>query len=299
MRKDELRPIVKWAGGKGQLVPAIAAKYPHELGFGIKKYAEPFVGGGAVLFDVLSRYSLDSVYISDINPWLVNMYKAVRDNAGELVTELKSLGQSFLPLDDDGRKERYYLARNRYNTIVGKKNDDVDVEAAALFIFLNRTCFNGLYRVNRQGHYNVPMGAYKNPKVCDAPAIVAASHALRNVEIVCADFEACEHFVDDRTFVYFDPPYRPLTSTASFTSYTDVGFDDGEQKRLAYFVNRLSAKGAYVVVSNSDPKNADPDDLFFDRLYSGHNIGRVQANRMINRDASKRGNISELLISTF
>lgn len=299
IKKVELHPLVKWAGGKSQLLKTISSKYPNKLGSDIDKYAEPFIGGGAVLWNILEKYTLRSVYISDINPWLINIYKTIKYYPDDLVNTLKTLESTFLSFNTTERKKMYYSIRDKYNAILINNCHSIDIDAASFFIFLNKTCFNGLYRVNKQGLYNVPMGAYKNPKICDKSAIMTASKALQNVNIECADFEACNDFVDSKTFVYFDPPYRPLTQTASFTSYNNACFDDKEQSRLAHFITKLSNKGAYIVTSNSDPHNTNPSDFFFDKLYAHHNISRIQANRMINRDATKRGSISELLISTF
>ncbi len=288
------RPFLKWAGGKGQLLAEIGKYYPFD-GRKITKYAEPFVGGGAVLFDILSRYELEAVYISDVNAELINAYKAVRDKPGELIERLAKLEAGYLPLDADARREVYITNRSRFNLIA--LGDAVDVEKAALMIFLNRTCFNGLYRVNRKGQFNVPIGSYKNPLICDEANLRAVSEKLQNVEIVRADFAQSASFIDSRTFVYFDPPYRPLTDTANFTSYTETEFGDNEQIRLARFVNEMNVRGAQIVVSNSDPTNANTGDDFFDRLYSLYSICRVAATRMINSNSSARGKINELLIS--
>ena len=296
LRQNEprVRPFLKWAGGKGQLLAEISKYYPFD-GANITKYAEPFVGGGAVLFDILGKYELEAVYISDINAELINTYRAVRDSAGELIERLEKLKAGYLPLDGESRREVYITHRERFNSIA--LGSGVDVEKAALMIFLNRTCFNGLYRVNRKGQFNVPIGSYKNPLICDAENLLAVSQKLQNVEIVCGDFTESADFIDEHTFAYFDPPYRPLTETANFTSYTETEFDDHEQIRLANFVDKVSVKGAKVVVSNSDPQNSNSDDDFFDRLYSIYNICRVAASRMINSNSSARGKISELLIS--
>ena len=164
---------------------------------------------------------------------------------------------------------------------------------------MNKTCFNGLYRVNKKGAYNVPMGAYKRPLICDEENLRGISAKLQNVEIVCGDYSKARDFIDEHTFVYFDPPYRPLTATASFTSYTADCFNDDDQIALAKFVDEMAAKGAKVVVSNSDPKNPDEEDMFFDDIYAAHKIRRVSATRMINSKATARGKISELLISNF
>lgn len=292
------KPFLKWAGGKGQLLKDISALYPFEDAT-LKKYAEPFVGGGAVLFDILNRYELDQVYINDINGELMNAYHVVKNNAHELLDVLYKYQEEFIPLDHDGRKEYFSSKRERFNELKGKFSEGSRIELAALMIFLNKTCFNGLYRVNKKGLYNVPMGKYKNPLICDEKNILLISEKLRQVKIECGSYKQCLSFVDAETFVYFDPPYRPLTPTASFTSYTEGSFNDDDQRELAEFVTEVDDRGALFVLSNSDPRNVDSDDSFFDELYEGYNIKRIGANRMINSKGSKRGRVTELLISNF
>lgn len=289
-----LKPFVKWAGGKSQLISEISSKYSSELGKSIDKYAEPFVGGGAILLDILSKYQLSKAYISDINSELINTYICVRDNVDELIQRLYAFENAFLPLDTEYRKVLFYSNRARFNELA--INKIYNTEAAALFIFLNKTCFNGLYRVNKTGLYNVPMGSYINPTICDEENLTAVSEALSNVEIVCADYRESASFIDDKTFVYFDPPYRPLNTTSSFTSYNEETFDDKSQIELANYVQKLAKRGAHIVLSNSDPKNTDPNDDFFDFLYAKQSIERIQASRMINSNGNSRGKISELLI---
>ena len=296
--KIECKPFIKWVGGKGQLLSEINKLYPVELGKNIKKYAEIFVGGGAVLFDILSKYKLDEVYISDKNLELINTYKSIRDNVDILIKSLKEMEEQYIPLDNENRKDYYYKKREEYNSL--KISSEVNnIEKAVLFIFLNKTCFNGLYRVNKKGEFNVPMGAYKKPKICDEENLKNVSLTLRNVKIVYADYRESEKFIDDKTFVYIDPPYRPLNITSSFTSYTENDFNDKEQIELAEYINVLNKKGAKIVVSNSDPKNNDIDDNFFDKLYKNYNINRVKATRMLNSNASLRGAINELLITNY
>lgn len=294
-----LKPFVKWAGGKGQLLADIRKTYPAGLGIDIKKYAEPFVGGGAVLFDVLSSYNLDAVYISDINAELINTYRMIRDEGEGLIELLSEYENEYIPMEDAQRKDYYYAKRERFNELKVNGVSSINLESAAIFIFLNRTCFNGLFRVNRKGLFNVPMGAYKKPTICDTENLLNISSSLQNVEIVCGDYQKSSDFIDRNTFVYFDPPYRPLNATSGFTSYTEDGFDDKAQRELAEYVNLLTERGAKVVVSNSDPKNENPEDEFFDELYSSHRINRVEASRMINSNAEARGKISELLICNF
>jgi len=293
------RPFLKWAGGKGQLLPEIRKRYISVLNSNIKKYAEPFVGGGAVLFDIVGAHKFEEIFISDINMELINAYKVIRDKVDELIGELTILQESFLSLEAKERKAFYYKARDEYNVIKINGNASINLRKAALMIFLNRTCFNGLYRVNSKGLFNVPMGNYKNPQICDKENLLAVSAALRNVEIVCAQFTDSESFIDEHTLVYFDPPYRPLNATSSFTSYTEDAFDDEQQKRLAAYIDHLSAKGAKIIVSNSDPKNVDPHDDFFDSLYAKYRIERVVAPRMINSKVVSRGKISEIMVTNF
>ena len=296
--ENSVKPFLKWAGGKGQLIKEIEKYYPFE-NVKINKYAEPFVGGGAVLFDILSKFDLDEIYISDINAELINTYIIVRDYIDKLIHLLISYQEDYVPLDTDNRKKYYIAKRERFNDIKVNGNEADNIEKAALMIFLNKTCFNGLYRVNRKGLFNVPMGAYKNPLICDEKKLRAVSEKLQNVKIVCEDYKKSDDFIDENTFVYFDPPYRPLTETSNFTAYTENLFDDEKQIELANFVERISNKGAMVVVSNSDPKNTNKEDEFFDKIYAIHKIKRVEATRMINCNSDARGRIKELLISNF
>ena len=289
------KPFVKWAGGKSQIIDNIRAKYPADLGKRINKYAEPFVGGGAVLFDVLNRYNLNEVYISDINRELTHAYTSIRDDVNMLIDILKDFENEYLSADDDKQKIIYYKKRDRFNSLKSLNNNSLEI--AALFIFLNRTCFNGLYRVNSKGGYNVPQGKYKNPRICDEENLRSVSNKLTDVTIITGDYKMARNFIDDKTFCYFDPPYRPLSTTANFTAYTQDGFDDSAQAELAQFIDDLSEHGASVVASNSDPKNTDETDDFFDRLYSKHEILRIEASRAINSVGSDRGKIKELLIA--
>ena len=296
MKNIEIKPFIKWAGGKSQLIDMIEERYPMKKNK-INKYIEPFIGGGAVLFDLLGKYNFKEVYISDINKELINTYKVIRDNVNELIYMLEDMQNEYIPLEKEMRKEYFYAIREKYN--IEELSDCNKIEKAALFIFLNRTCFNGLYRVNKKGKYNVPMGDYKNPKICDKENLINVSISLKNVEIKNADYTECFEKVDNETFVYIDPPYRPLSTTSSFTSYSENDFGDKEQIELAEFYRKLDGKGAFVILSNSDPKNSDVNDEFFDKLYSGYIIERIPAKRRINSKSSGRGEINELLISNF
>jgi DNA adenine methylase len=290
------KPFLKWAGGKKQLLSEIRRHYPFDEN--VNKYAEPFVGGGAVLFDILNTHDLKEIYINDINEDLINAYRCVKDYPEELISLLKIMQEEFIHRSNESRKEYYLEQRKLFNTTKVSHDDSSNLTKAALMIFLNKTCFNGLYRVNKNGEFNVPMGSsYSNPLICDESNLRNASQKLQKVRISCGDYKSSYDFIDSKTFAYFDPPYRPLTNSSSFTSYTKYGFGDNEQKELAEFIKRLVDKGAKVAVSNSDPKNVDLKDNFFDSMYSYLNIVRVTANRMINSNANSRGKIYELLVT--
>ncbi|NLO46071.1 MAG: DNA adenine methylase [Clostridiales bacterium] len=294
-----VKPFVKWAGGKSRLLEYIRENFPAELGKSVSRYCEPFVGGGAVLFDILTRYSVSEVLINDINAELINTYRIIKETPKDLIADLTVMQEKFWSLDTEKRKKYYYDKRERFNCLKANGDEAANPEKAALFIFLNKTCFNGLYRVNKNGLFNVPVGAYKKPLICDLKSLNNISKLLQKVTIMCGDYKQCLDFADEKAFYYIDPPYRPLTETASFTAYTKVGFTDKEQIELGCFVDKLTTKGTRVVISNSDPKNSDINDDFFDELYSKYNISRVTAKRMINCNGDSRGNVSELLISNY
>jgi DNA adenine methylase len=295
-------PFVKWAGGKGQLLGEIQKAYPQGLGSECTKYAEPFVGGGAVLFDILNKYRFSEVYIGDVNRELILTYRVIRHSVRYLIERLQRLQDEFVPLSTEHRQQYYYAKRERFNA-VKLRNSPLSaadtLECASLFIFLNKTCFNGLYRVNRSGGYNVSMGSYKQPAICDTANLFAVSQRLQRVRIVCGDYRQSRAFIDNKTFVYFDPPYRPLSPTSNFTSYMQDGFDDSQQTELAAFISEMSGLGALIAASNSDPKNINADDNFFDRLYAPYHIKRVAAARRINCHSSARGRVNELLITNY
>lgn len=298
IRATRAQPFLKWAGGKGSLLTQLAQHFPPGLYNGqITRYVEPFVGGGAVFFHVAHRIAPQkpqSIFISDMNGDLVRTYRTVKHQVRELIGQLQTFQETYLPLDDERRKAYYYDVRDAFNSRIGS-----DVLRTAQLIFLNRTGYNGLYRVNQSGGYNVPHGRYKKPNICNEETLHSASNLLIDAEIHEGDFELCADFVDDRTFVYFDPPYRPLTRTASFNSYSSQPFDDDEQLRLADFFRKLHAKGAKLMLSNSDPKNSNAGDDFFEDAYAGFRIERVSARRNINSNANKRGKINELLIMNY
>ena len=287
------KPFLKWVGGKTQLLNVIREKYPQE----IEEYCEPFVGGGAVLFDVLNNYNPKKVLMNDLNQELINTYIQVRDNVNNIINSLLEIQVSYWNMNNEEQKSFYYKKRNEFNEYIEKKK--YSVEMAVLFLFLNRTCFNGLYRVNKDGKFNVPIGSYKKPIICDVENLRKVSELLKKVTITCGDYKDCINFINNKTFVYIDPPYRPLNRTSSFTSYSNIEFCDEQQIELSEIVKKISNLGAKVLISNSDPKNTNTDDNFFDDLYKSFTINRVSASRMINSDAKKRNKINELLISNY
>ena len=286
------KPFVKWVGGKSQLLVEIRKKYPQK----IEKYCEPFVGGGAVLFDILQKFQPNEVLINDINKELINTYFQVKNHCEGMIKQLDGLQTQYKKLGQEDRKVLFYEKRTRYNELKVNGDDAENLEKATLFIFLNKTCFNGLYRVNSKGLFNVPFNNAKNPLICDAENLRSCSQVLQNVILKTGDYKECESFIDERTFVYIDPPYRPLTQTSAFTSYSENQFLDAEQIELAQFIDNISKKGSIILASNSDPKNSNEEDNFFDNLYSNFEIERVSASRMINANGTKRGKLSELLI---
>lgn len=290
----QARPFIKWVGGKTQLLDEVRKALPRD--FASRQhvtYVEPFVGGGAVMFWILQAYpNIERAVINDINPELICTYRVIKEKVEELIVELANIHDEYIPLGAEDRKAYFLEKRTRFNT-----KRTAQVETAALFIFLNRTCFNGLYRVNSKGEFNVPHGKYANPRICDADNLRACSKVLQKVEILCGDFAETERYAGPDTLFYFDPPYKPITETSSFTSYAKEGFNDAEQIRLRDFCDQISTNKALFVASNSDPKNVNPSENFFDNLYNHFIIKRVSAARMINSDASGRGAISELMIS--
>jgi DNA adenine methylase len=306
------RPILKWAGGKGQLLEAIDARLPQELRAGkITRFVEPFIGGGAVFFHVAQKYDVREFYLSDLNEELIVLYTAVRRDVEKVIALLSRIAKKYSSLERDTQKDFFYAERERFNIQLSTLRSGSGqafnfktfqpnwIERAAQIIFLNRTCYNGLFRVNAKGGFNVPFGDYKNPTICDEGNLRAASALLQRAQIAHTDFTACAGVVDRDTFVYFDPPYRPISRTASFKSYSRHDFNDEDQKRLAGFYRQMDARGAKLMLSNSDPQNGDPGDNFFDDLYSGFRVDRIQATRNINSNGERRGRITELLITNY
>ena len=296
---EKIRPFVKWAGGKGSLIPQLNNFYPYELKNGIiERYIEPFVGGGAVLIDILQKYEVQEAYAFDINIDLINSYNVIKNNVNELITILKQMETEYLQLGQEERKIYFYNKREEYNKKQLEENEQ-DIERAAQFIYLNRTCFNGLYRVNKNGKFNVPMGNYKKPTICDEENLIKLSELIRNVQFQYGDYRRSMEYVTENTFVYFDPPYRPLNVTSAFTSYTKEDFNDDNQRELATFYRELNEINAKLMLSNSNPKNVNEEDDFFDNIYQGFNIDEIYASRMINANSQGRGKISEILVTNY
>ena len=295
--KTKTKPFLKWAGGKTQLLKDIETRLPKGLFTGeITKYIEPFVGGGAVFFYIAQNFpQIKKFYLYDVNFDRVNCYQIVKTNVGNLIKQLKKLENDFLPLNEDKRKDFYLDCRIKFN----KTKHKGGVGAAALLIFLNRTCFNGLYRVNSKDKFNVPFGRYKNPKICNEDNLIAVSAILQKTEIICGDFTECRKHANKKTFIYFDPPYRPLSATANFTSYSKNGFSEQDQLRLADFCKAIHKKEIKFLLSNSDPKNEVTDDCFFEDNFEQFEIETVKARRIINCKAIGRGQIYELIIANY
>ncbi len=291
------KPFLKWAGGKTQLLSTIESFLPESFRReNDVTYIEPFVGGGAVLFYMLQKYpNIKRAIINDINPHLIKTYSVLRDEPFSLINALNDLQNTFKALGEYDKQKDFFLdIRSRFN-----QSPLTDVEEAAYMIFLNRTCFNGLYRENSKGAFNVPFGRYSNPTICDEELILADSELLQKVELLNGDFSNTSEHVQGYTFFYFDPPYRPLDATSSFNSYVKESFDDNEQIRLKNFYSNISASGCYAILSNSDCKGRNAEDDFFDILYRDFFIERVYAKRCINANAAKRGILTELLIRNY
>ena len=295
---EVIKPFVKWAGGKGSLISQLTNFYPFELENGtIKKYVEPFVGGGAVLIDILQKYDVEEAYAFDINKDLINCYNVIKKDVETLIEKLNEKEKEFLNIELENRQEYFYKIRSEYNSY--KIEDNLDVKRASEFIFLNRTCFNGLYRENKKGGFNVPFGKKEKLNCYDRENIMAVSEVLKNAIILNGDFEQIIKYVDKNTFIYMDPPYRPLNATSSFNDYSKEPFNDETQRRLAKFYDELNKKGAKIMESNSDPKNTNEEDEFFDELYKDYRIDRIYAARNINSKGSGRGKVSEILIMNY
>jgi DNA adenine methylase len=276
--QPQAKPFLKWAGGKRGLITQLFAKFPTDF----NNYHEPFLGGGAVFFELYSRGALKGkkAYLSDINSELINAYNVVKNNPKKLITELEYYKSSH-------NKEFYYQTRELDRRDIFKTLPEL--VRAARFIYLNKTCFNGLYRVNSKGYFNTPIGSYKNPNIADKEAILNASKALQDAIIFNQTFDKTMDSANSNDFVYLDPPYYPLTETVSFTAYDKNAFLDEKQKQLFNMFKKLHQKKCTVMKSNSDTS-------FIRDLYQEYVINTVQANRFINSKSSGRNKINEILI---
>ncbi len=291
----ESKPFLKWAGGKTQLINDIQKALPKEFIKHKFNYIEPFVGSGAVLFWMLNNFpKIEKAIINDINSDLTNTYKEIAKNPKELISILEQFQNEYHFLENNSENKKDYYLNKRENFNSRKFSN---TEQAALFIFLNRTCFNGLYRVNRNNKFNVPIGSYKKPTICDVENILAVSESLKKVEILTGDYQQTLELAERPSLFYFDPPYKPLSKTSSFNSYSKDDFNDDEQIRLRDFCKKLDSLNHYWILSNSDLKSKNIEDNFFDDLYSDFNIQRVKAKRSINANPEKRGKLTELLIT--
>ena len=291
------KPFIKWVGGKSQLIDQLDMQLPADFGnWENATYIEPFVGGGAMLFYMLQRYpNIEHAVINDINPDLVTCYRTVRDNPKQLIESLADIEMAYLALETEERRKDFFMAaRERYNE---KQLDPI--ENTTKFFFLNRTCFNGLYRVNKKGLFNVPFGKYSNPTICDPETILKDSELLQRVEILNGDFEATFEYAQGNSFFYFDPPYRPLSDTSSFNDYAKESFNDDDQIRLKVYCDRIDKAGFHFMLSNSDCKGKNENDNFFDVLYGAYQIERVWASRSINSNPAKRGKLTEILVHNY
>ena len=285
------KPFVKWVGGKTQLIDQLEAMLPADFDqWENVTYIEPFVGGGAMLFYMLQTHSnIKSAVINDINSNLTTCYRVVRDQPAELIASLKDIQREYYALPSEERKQFFMCMRAEFNT---KALDPI--RNTTLFFFLNRTCFNGLYRVNKSGLFNVPFGRYETPIICDPNTIYADSKLLQNVEILTGDYQQTLSYAKGNTLFYFDPPYRPLNHTSSFNDYTKEVFNDLAQCRLKEFCDQVEQAEYHFMLSNSDCQ-----DMFFDDLYTQYIIERVWASRSVNANASKRGKLTEILVHNY
>lgn len=298
------KPFLKWAGGKGQLLDKFQKLYPIQLKQKkITAFYEPFLGSGAVFFDIAQKYQIESAYLYDINEELILTYKVIQKDVFKLLEFLYRFQRNYLKLDKKQRKEFYYSQRTNYNlqrfNIDFNKYSEQWFPRAAQLIFLNRTCFNGLYRVNSKGEFNSPAGDYENPTICDEQNLIAVHQVLQLADIKRSDFKEVISDLKIKSFVYFDPPYRPISKTANFKAYSKHDFADNEQVELAQLFRQLDKKGIKLMLSNSDPKNHNPNDNFFEEIYNGFNIIRVPARRMINSNPAKRGAINEIVVTNY
>ena len=289
------KPFLKWAGGKTQLLNEIEKNLPKDFSENNYTFIEPFVGSGAVMFWLLNKYpNIKNVIINDINKDLTDCYLTIKNEVSALINVLSKWEKEYHTLNDciEKRKEYYYEKRVLYNSRKSTK-----LTQSALFIFLNRTCFNGLYRVNSKNEFNVPIGSYKEPQICNSKNLIAVSELLQRVTVLNGDYSETLKYTDNNTLFYFDPPYKPLSKTSNFNSYAKDEFDDKQQIRLKEFCDQLDEDNYQWILSNSDVKGKDDANNFFDELFNNFSVNRVSVNRLINPYQANNEKISELLIT--
>lgn len=279
VREKAAKPLLKWAGGKGRLIPQLQQFYPKTF----NKYFEPFFGGGAVFFSIQPK---GESHINDINDTLIDAYIHIRDNVSLIISELQEIERKYKDLGEEQRQELYYKMRSDFNEA------ERGIKKTVSLIFLNKTCFNGLYRENSKGHFNVPFGRYANPRICDDENLRATSQAFLNTHISSTSFEEATQKAASGDFVYFDPPYHPLNSTSSFTSYHEDGFAAKDQERLRNLFVELDKRGCYVMLSNSTAP-------LIEDLYKNYRKEYVYAGRSINASGNGRGKIPELVVLNY
>lgn len=290
------KPFIKWVGGKGQLIEQLEALLPADFNnWENVTYIEPFVGGGAMLFYMLKAHpNIRRAVINDINPKLTTCYNIIKNNPQALIESLRQIQDEYYALDTEESQKEFFLEKR---DVFNEEQDDITM--STLFIFLNRTCFNGLYRENRKGNFNVPFGRYARPTICDEETIMQDSEALQRVEILTGDYSQTLNMADGNTLFYFDPPYRPLSNTSSFNDYTKQPFNDDAQIRLKEFCDTVTGAGYSFMLSNSDGLGKNGTDRFFDNLYRNYHIERVWARRNVNANGSKRGLLTEILVHNY
>ena len=301
----EAKPFLKWVGGKTKLLSEIESRLPEDIKEGkIKTYIEPFIGGGAVFFYMLSKYKFDNLIISDINKELILTYKVIKNNVEELISILEDNDEKYNSLSSLEEKQEFYNSiKNEFNKEKDILNYDAigenEIKHASFMIFLNKSCFNGLYRENKKGEFNVPFGKKEILNSFNRDNMLSINKALKDVTILNGDFEKVKKYIDKDTFIYMDPPYRPLKDKKSFKNYSKEEFNDDTQIRLNEFCKYINETGAKFMESNSDPKNTDEEDNFFDELYNDFNIERIKAARSVNSKGDGRGKVSEIIIKNY
>ena len=296
----QVKPFLRWAGGKRQLLPKLYNFFPQSIcdSQRIGCYIEPFLGGGALYFWLVSRINLQNVVLIERNSVVVECYQTVKSDVEALIHELRLKERKYFKMSLEARRNYYYDVRVAFNSVLLSGKNHLGVANIAKFIFLNKTCFNGLFRVNQKGEFNVPFGEPRDVRLFDFDNLKAVSKVLKNANIICRDFGECVKFAGKDSFVYFDPPYRSIGKPRHSRIYSKDQFDDREQERLKNVFDALHRSGAFVLLSNSDPKNGS-DDNYFDDLYSGYDIKRIQARRSINCKVDKRGRINEILVMNY